>query len=290
MTKAIERQQQAVESKADLLERVLIEGDLSKLSPAERLSYYRSVCESLGLNPLTKPFEYIRLNGRLTLYARRDAADQLRKIHGISIEIADQSIQNGIFIVRVRARTPDGRTDEDFGAVPIEGLSPEAASNAILKAITKAKRRVTLSIAGLGWLDETEVESIPAEAAAEEGTRPTPKKQLPKAPAKQAASAKPTRKQVLAETLAAMGIARDQMQEVVKLFLPFNENQVTDERAGEILELVGYLIELAGGDEAEAGRFVLESLVHLMHGDLASEESIKEQYEAWKIAQFENEG
>ncbi len=30
-----------------------------------------------------------------------------------------------------------------------------------MKAETKAKRRVTLSIVGLGWLDETETDSIP---------------------------------------------------------------------------------------------------------------------------------
>lgn len=30
-----------------------------------------------------------------------------------------------------------------------------------MKAETKAKRRVTLSVAGLGWLDETEVVSVP---------------------------------------------------------------------------------------------------------------------------------
>jgi hypothetical protein len=34
-------------------------------------------------------------------------------------------------------------------------------ANAIMKAVTKAKRRVTLSICGLGFLDETEVETIP---------------------------------------------------------------------------------------------------------------------------------
>ena len=33
-----------------------------------------------------------------------------------------------------------------------------------MKAETKAKRRVTLSIAGLGWLDETELETIPRES------------------------------------------------------------------------------------------------------------------------------
>jgi hypothetical protein len=34
--------------------------------------------------------------------------------------------------------------------------------NALMKAVTKAKRRVTLSICGLGMLDETEVETIPS--------------------------------------------------------------------------------------------------------------------------------
>ena len=38
-----------------------------------------------------------------------------------------------------------------------EALKGEVRANAILKAVTKAKRRATLSICGLGWLDESEV-------------------------------------------------------------------------------------------------------------------------------------
>jgi hypothetical protein len=30
-------------------------GDLSELTTEQRADYYRQVCESLGLNPLTKP-------------------------------------------------------------------------------------------------------------------------------------------------------------------------------------------------------------------------------------------
>src|SRR6202008_2665643 len=37
----------------------------------------------------------------------------------------------------------------------------EALGNALMKASTKAKRRATLSICGLGMLDETELETIP---------------------------------------------------------------------------------------------------------------------------------
>src|SRR5690606_34807847 len=118
--------------------------------------------ESLGLNPFTKPFEYINLNGKLTLYAKRDATDQLRAINGVSVEITSREMHdNGIYVVTARARTPDGRTDEAIGAVSVAGLKGEALANAIMKAETKAKRRVTLSICGLGWLDETEVADVP---------------------------------------------------------------------------------------------------------------------------------
>src|SRR6516165_3544579 len=66
------------------LERVLIGGDLSKLSPEDRVLYYKRVCDSLGLNYLTQPLAYIVLNQRLVLYCKRDAADQLRRIHKTS--------------------------------------------------------------------------------------------------------------------------------------------------------------------------------------------------------------
>jgi hypothetical protein len=136
-------------------------GDLSRLSEEERLSYYQAVCESLGLNPLTRPFEYLRLGGRLVLYATRAATDQLRQIHGVSIQILKQERVGDLYIVHVRARSRDGREDEDLGVVSLAGLSQEDLVNAIMKAITKAKRRVTLSICGLGWLDESEIETIP---------------------------------------------------------------------------------------------------------------------------------
>lgn len=144
------------------IEQVLINGDLSKLSELERLNYYKNVCETLGLNPLTKPFDYITLNGRLTLYARKDATDQLRKIHRVSIQITSRETIEGVYIVTARASFPDKREDESTGAVTISNLKGDVLANAMMKAETKAKRRVTLSICGLGLLDETEVETIPS--------------------------------------------------------------------------------------------------------------------------------
>lgn len=142
------------------LEQVLVGGDLSKLTAPDRVMYYKAVCESVGLNPLTKPFEYITLNGKLTLYARRDATDQLRQINSVSIEIKAREVVEDCYIVTACARNGQ-RQDESIGAVNIKGLTGEARANAMMKAETKAKRRVTLSICGLGMLDETEVETIP---------------------------------------------------------------------------------------------------------------------------------
>jgi len=153
------------ESGTQLLERVVIGGDLSKLSNQERLQYYSQVCQSVGLNPLTRPFEYITLNGKLTLYARRDATDQLRSLKSVSVEIKSREVVEGCYIVTAKATMPlDGggiRQDESIGAVALGDLKGDARANACMKAETKAKRRVTLSICGLGLLDETEVETIP---------------------------------------------------------------------------------------------------------------------------------
>jgi hypothetical protein len=144
-----------------LIEKVVMQGDLSQLNPEQRVMYYRKVCESSGLNPFTRPFDYIVLNGKLTLYAKKDATEQLRKLNGISIEKLESKVVDDLYIVKATARTKDGRTDEATGAVSFGHLKGDAKANAIMKAETKAKRRVTLSISGMGWTDESEVESIP---------------------------------------------------------------------------------------------------------------------------------
>lgn len=144
-----------------IIEQVIIKGNLANLTPEERTSYYAAVCESVGLNPLTKPFEYLTLSGKQVLYATRTATDQLRNIHRVSLEIADRTTINDVYIVRAKATLADGRVDESTGAVSITGLKGDALANALMKAETKAKRRVTLSICGLGTLDETEIETIP---------------------------------------------------------------------------------------------------------------------------------
>jgi hypothetical protein len=143
------------------IEKALIMGDLASLDSQARINYVRAICESLGLNPLTQPFSYITLNGKLVLYAKRDATDQLRRLHGITIQLNKTERVEDVYVVTAEATDKSGRTDTSTGAVSIKGLSGDALANALMKAETKAKRRVTLSIVGLGFLDETEIETIP---------------------------------------------------------------------------------------------------------------------------------
>lgn len=154
---------------AEMLGQVVIHGDLSRLGPSDKVAYYAKVCESLGINPLTKPFEYIRLNGKEVLYATRSCAEQLRQRHRVSLEIVSRETIGDVYVVTARATLPSGRTDESTGAVSLDQLKGESLANAFMKAETKAKRRVTLSVCGLGILDETEVASLPPSVAA----RPT---------------------------------------------------------------------------------------------------------------------
>lgn len=148
------------QNKERALEQVMIEGDLTPLSAEQRVIYYNKVCESLGLNPLTKPFSYIKLNGKLTLYALKDCTEQLRKNNQVSLQIVSRELQGDVFVVTARA-TSGNRMDESIGAVTVKGLGGDALANAYMKAETKAKRRVTLSLCGLGMLDDSEVDSIP---------------------------------------------------------------------------------------------------------------------------------
>lgn len=142
------------------LESVLITGDLSRLNSEQRVEYYKAICLSLGLNPLTKPFDYIDMKGKLVLYLLKAGAQQLCLLHGISFEKPTIEQVGDLYCVSILCRNEQGRTDSDMAALNIKGLSGEGLANAMMKCITKAKRRATLSICGLGILDESEIEDV----------------------------------------------------------------------------------------------------------------------------------
>jgi len=153
-------QVQTYQPDSKIIESLVLQGDISKMNPNQKVDYYNWLCGSLGLNPATQPFQIIKFQGKETLYAKKDATEQLRKIYGVSIIRLEKQFEDGLFIVTATAKDKTGKEDISTGAVSIEGLKGEAKSNAIMKAETKAKRRVTLSICGLGILDETEIDSL----------------------------------------------------------------------------------------------------------------------------------
>lgn len=171
------------------LEAYIAAGDIGRLNPDQRIALYRSVCQSLGLNELTQPFQYLNLSGKTVLYATKSCTEQLRQIHGVSVIEMRQERVDDCLIVTVSVRDRAGREDIATGAVSLAGLKGEALSNAFMKAETKAKRRATLSVCGLAVLDESETDSIAgaARVMVEEAHKPEPK---PKPVGKFAALAK----------------------------------------------------------------------------------------------------
>ena len=65
------------------------------------------------------------------------------------------------YIIKAEAQKEFRSVASATGAVSLAGLSGEAKANAFMKAETKACRRATLRLIGLGWLDESETASIP---------------------------------------------------------------------------------------------------------------------------------
>lgn len=232
--------------KTDVIESVLIKGDLALLSEQERVNYYMRVCDSLGLNPLTRPFAYQKFQGQLILYARKDCTDQLRRLHNISLKLVSQSVENDILTAHAQAALPEvlagmvrERTDEDVGSVFFpDSLKGENRANAIMKAVTKAKRRVTLSICGLGLLDETEIgaddapDRTPQAPAANVLVSPPPSP--PTAPVAAGAPASPLSPTPQGEGAGALSLedmAREAAKKGEAIFQVFWNNRPVEERA-----------------------------------------------------------
>ena len=142
------------------LHALVVGQDMAKLTPAQQVQYYLSLCDAAGLDPRTKPFALLSLNGKLVPYALKTATDQLRAKKNLSITITRRETVDELAVVEVLI-TDGERQDTELGIVSIGGLKGDALANAHMKALTKAKRRATLSFCGLGMLDEGEIETIP---------------------------------------------------------------------------------------------------------------------------------
>jgi len=159
------------------LDEIIMAGDISSLTVPQRSEFLSKLALSMKLNPLSQPFELIVLNDKLTIYAKKGASDQLREKNKCKVDIIEKGFIDDAktaYFVMIKIQTPDKdglydtpgcRSEIEMGCAGTDGVTGEALGNAIMKAITKAKRRGGLSFTGFGGLDELEVDSITAAKA-----------------------------------------------------------------------------------------------------------------------------
>lgn len=146
---------------SDIISSLILKGDISGLNPTQKVQHVMNLCQRLGLDPLTQPFKILKLQGKEVLYADKGCTQQLCKIYGISTEITKKEKIEDVYVVTIRASNKEGRFTDDDGAVTINNQARgDVLANALMKCVTKAKRRAVLAFCGLGMLDESETETI----------------------------------------------------------------------------------------------------------------------------------
>ena len=141
-------------------------GDLSSLTKEELRVLYHSLCQQLGLDPELLPFYVIQTSdGKRRLYLNKGGAEALRKVHNITTNVLSSGFDptGSFYQIVVEAVLPNGRKEQGIAVADLRGKKGVEAENAVLFAETKAKRRTTISLLGIGsiLMDESEALSIP---------------------------------------------------------------------------------------------------------------------------------
>ena len=98
---------------AEVITSLVLNGDLKRLSPEQKVGYYNYRCQQAGLDPAAKPFDLLTLNGKEILYANASATQQLTSIHKLSHQITSRELTDGIYCVFCRVTGSDGRSTEN---------------------------------------------------------------------------------------------------------------------------------------------------------------------------------
>lgn len=146
---------------SDVIASLVLNGDLGKLTPMQKVNYYNALCERVGLDPATQPFKLLKLNGKEVMYADKGATQQLSQRHQISHDVVSKERDEDIYTVTIKASLPGGRYTVEDGCVNVQGKKGDDLANAKMKAMTKAKRRAVLALLGLGMTDESELDTMP---------------------------------------------------------------------------------------------------------------------------------
>jgi hypothetical protein len=140
---------------AGALAHVLGTGDLYQLSDAQRVAHYLNLCRSCGLNPLSRPYQWIEFRDGdnppvLTLYFTPTAAAQALRNNHISVSFPRREIAGELFVCEAHGTAPDGREGVGTQYVPLTGkygrLTGRYLANALMSAETGALRRLALNM------------------------------------------------------------------------------------------------------------------------------------------------
>lgn len=147
------------EDASGALAHVLGTGDLYQLTNGQRVAHYLNLCTSLGLNPLSRPFQWIEFKegenspAVLTLYFKPSGAAQMLRNHRVSVHYPRKEIVGELFVCEAHGQAPDGRKGVGTKYVPLTNkygkLSGNRLANAFMSAESGALRRLALNMFGL---------------------------------------------------------------------------------------------------------------------------------------------
>lgn len=134
--------------------------DTSGLKPEHRGALLNELARALRLNPLTKPVIFLKTGQGESIYVTRQGADQIAarlRLNRETVEGPDiRKVGNvDVAFCKVRVSAPDGRFETSTATLPAGDFAM-----VLMKVETKAKRRATLSLAGLGMLSEEDAEEM----------------------------------------------------------------------------------------------------------------------------------
>ena len=131
-------------------------GRCDGLSDEQKAEYVNYLCSKVGIDPTFRPIDIIATKNGLKPYLNKGAGEIIRDTRKISIDDMQIKEVNNMWVATCRVKSLDGRIDTDVGVCPKTGTqkSPMAPNDSLMKAVTKAKRRATLSMCGLGAIIE----------------------------------------------------------------------------------------------------------------------------------------
>ena len=147
--------------------RAQLNNDWSGVSDQDKVKYCLALCKSLDIPTPLNPFKFIKLKGKDTLYAPKEAAELLAERNKLSVNITNKYLDrdSNIYVVEVRASTRDGRTIDNLAAMSMAGATGEDRCNRMMKCVSKATRRVVFSSVGLSVIDDDDKAAIERDAS-----------------------------------------------------------------------------------------------------------------------------